>query len=254
MHAKIEDVHPSSLFPVGHVHSCSPVPWRTPKDFFVTSPIIQTLYMVNYEHCHRAVPVIAIGKLWAGINMSKVLVSEAVRLTGKSTTTINRHVKEGILSADKDVQGRRVIPVVELERVYGKLHMSENGAGNDGHVQEDTIGNGEHVQQDTLETSGHVQRDTLNGDGHAQRTTSENNGHEYGQVVAVLEEQVAVLKEQLELANAREQEFAEREQEYSSREQQLIDLLKTEQKKSEMLMLPKPKPKGSFWNYIRWKR
>lgn len=210
--------------------------------------------MVNYEHCHWAVSIIAGGRLWIGVNMSKVLVSEAVRLTGKSTTTINRHVKEGILSADKDVQGRRVIPVVELERVYGKLHMSENGTGNNGHVQEDTMDNGAHVQQDTLETDGQAQRDTLNDDRHVQRATSENNGHEHEQVVAVLEEQVAVLKEQLELANAREQQFTEREQEYSSREQQLIDLLKTEQKKSEMMMLPKPKPKGSFWNYLRLKR
>ena len=69
-----------------------------------------------------------------------------------------------------------------------------------------------------------------------------------------MKEQVAVLKEQLDLANAREQQFAEREQEYVSREQQLMDLLKTEQKKSEILMLPKPKPKGSFWNYLRMKR
>lgn len=164
--------------------------------------------------------------------MAKILVSEAVTLTGKSTTTINRHIKEGKLSAEKDVHGRRRIQVVELERVYGKLRMSENGSGNNGHVQQDRMGNDANVQQDTSET----------------------NGHENGQVIAVLEEQVVVLKEQLELANAREQQFVEREQEYASREQQLMDLLKTEQKKSEMLMLPKPKPRGSFLNYFRFRR
>ena len=127
--------------------------------------------------------------------------------------------------------------------MYGKLQFSENGAGNNGHAQ-----------QDTSETSGHVHLEAMVENGHPQRETSETNGHEHGQVIVVLEEQVAVLKEQLELANAREQQFAEREQEYASREQQLMDLLKTEQKRSEMLMLPKPNPKGNFLNYFRFKR
>ena len=87
----------------------------------------------------------------------------------------------------------------------------------------------------------------MGNDANVQQDTSETNGHENGQVIAVL-------KEQLELANAQEQQFVEREQEYASREQQLMDLLKTEQKKSEILMLPKPKPRGSFLNYFRFRR
>ena len=41
------------------------------------------------------------------------------------------------------------------------------------------------------------------------------------------------------------------------REKELLSLLKTEQEKTKMLMLPgsiKRPPKFSFWNYFRWKR
>ena len=41
------------------------------------------------------------------------------------------------------------------------------------------------------------------------------------------------------------------------REKELLSLLKTEQEKTKLLMLPgsiKRPPKFSFWNYFRWKR
>lgn len=44
------------------------------------------------------------------------------------------------------------------------------------------------------------------------------------------------------------------EKEMVTEHQQLMGLLHTEQKKSEKLMIPPPKPKGGFWSYLRLKK
>ena len=67
-----------------------------------------------------------------------------------------------------------------------------------------------------------------------------NGKAEKGAVIAVLEEQVALLKEELGNANKREKDWHE--------------MLKIEQEKTRMLMLPPPQTKGSFLNYFRLKR
>lgn len=51
-----------------------------------------------------------------------------------------------------------MIPVVELERVYGKLRMPENGMGSNEHVQDETKSNGAHVEQNASENGWQVQR------------------------------------------------------------------------------------------------
>lgn len=64
-------------------------------------------------------------------NMPQISISEAARLTGKPRSTIHRHLKNGTLSKGKDGQGRPVIDVAELERVYGALQqmgMPQTGA------------------------------------------------------------------------------------------------------------------------------
>ncbi len=57
--------------------------------------------------------------------MPQISISEAARLTGKPRSTIHRHLKNGTLSKGKDGQGRPVIDVAELERVYGALQQAD---------------------------------------------------------------------------------------------------------------------------------
>lgn len=64
-------------------------------------------------------------------NMPKISISEAARLAGKPRSTIHRHIEKGKLSREMDGQGRPVIDVAELERVYGPLQqadMAQTGA------------------------------------------------------------------------------------------------------------------------------
>jgi peptidoglycan hydrolase CwlO-like protein len=50
---------------------------------------------------------------------TKYSISAASRITGKSRTTIAKHLKEGKLSSEDDGAGARVIDASELIRVYG---------------------------------------------------------------------------------------------------------------------------------------
>jgi hypothetical protein len=62
--------------------------------------------------------------------MSKVSISEAARLTGKPRSTLHRHIGNGTLSKESDGQGKPVLDIAELERVYGPLlqaDMKHNG-------------------------------------------------------------------------------------------------------------------------------
>lgn len=54
---------------------------------------------------------------------------EATRLTGKSHTTIQRAGKSGKVSFKKDVNGRRVYSVIDLEQVFGFVE-DDNGSNN----------------------------------------------------------------------------------------------------------------------------
>ena len=88
-------------------------------------------------------------------------------------------------------------------------------------------GNGRHHETPDIDKCGQVE-------------TPENveNGHRD----STIESQVVIelLKEQL--ADAKE------------REKQLLSLLKTEQEKTKMLMLPKPKKRFGWLGYLRWNR
>lgn len=50
--------------------------------------------------------------------MSKVTVSQAAKLTGKSRETINKDTKSGKLSFSHNARNHKVIDIAELERVY----------------------------------------------------------------------------------------------------------------------------------------
>ena len=71
--------------------------------------------------------------------MSIITINEAANLVGKSIKTIYRHIESGKLSCVIDDNGRKVVDIAELVRVYGldlsliendnKVSMSDNGNG-----------------------------------------------------------------------------------------------------------------------------
>ena len=71
--------------------------------------------------------------------MSIVTINEAANLVGKSIKTIYRHIESGKLSCVIDDNGRKVVDMAELVRVYGldlsliendnKVSMADNGNG-----------------------------------------------------------------------------------------------------------------------------
>lgn len=53
--------------------------------------------------------------------MTKISISEAARLTGKSRTTLHRLIKTGELSTCHGARNARMVDVSELIRVFGPL-------------------------------------------------------------------------------------------------------------------------------------
>ena len=53
--------------------------------------------------------------------MAKVNISQAARMTGKDRKTIQRHMEKGTLTFENDAQGRKLVDVSELVRVYGEI-------------------------------------------------------------------------------------------------------------------------------------
>jgi len=60
------------------------------------------------------------------VTSSKYSISAASRITGKSRTTISKHIRSGKLSCGKDEDGNKVIDGAELLRVYGDVCAFEN--------------------------------------------------------------------------------------------------------------------------------
>ena len=58
--------------------------------------------------------------------MSKLSITEAVKILPISESTLRRDLKSGKVSYEKDQKGRKQIDVSELERVYEQLR-TQNG-------------------------------------------------------------------------------------------------------------------------------
>ena len=100
--------------------------------------------------------------------MHKVSLQKAVKMTGKSESTLRRDVKKGKVSAARDDRGHLKFDMAELQRAYGELKSS-----------------GEDAQS------------TEQGNGKAM------TGHDGSpKIVALLENQIQDLKAQLEKADA----------------------------------------------------
>ena len=68
--------------------------------------------------------------------MAKVGAQRAAELTGKSKSTIQRAMNSGKISFERDTNGRRVVDVSELERVFG-LKKSESGSAVSSSVEQE---------------------------------------------------------------------------------------------------------------------
>ncbi len=106
--------------------------------------------------------------------MSKLSMTEAVKVIPVSESTLRRDLKSGKVSFETDAKGRKQIDVSELTRVYGPLNEPPAAVARE--------------------------REPVN-------ETPENpslNGNETPEMVALLQNQVADLKAQLEKADVRE--------------------------------------------------
>lgn len=112
--------------------------------------------------------------------MSKLSVTEALKLVPISKTTLYGDITKGTLSCDVDAKGRKRIDVAELERVYGPLGTGEDTGQN---------------QTSHLNTSEH------NGTPHPDQNESE--------IIYLLKEQVELLQTEVSVAREREQKLVE---------------------------------------------
>ena len=102
--------------------------------------------------------------------MTKLTITEAVRLIPVSESKLRRDMKAGVVSFEVDEKGKKRFDPSELRRVYGELALP------------------------------HEPRQ-VSGSHHPPSET----GHDSQKVITVLENQVADLQHQLELANTREE-------------------------------------------------
>ena len=77
--------------------------------------------------------------------MSKVSISEASRLTNKTRKTIYKYIQDGLLTVSMDTQGKKVIDISELIRVFGEIEMPEYTEANNTEVSNN-------IHQVTLES------------------------------------------------------------------------------------------------------
>ena len=159
--------------------------------------------------------------------MSKLTITEAVKILPVSESTLRRDLKSGKVSYEKDQKGRKQIDVSELERVYEQLR-TQNGTQppTDESADLSEPVNGTHQNLSLTENDTH-QNPSM-------------NGNDSPKTIELLEGQVQYLKERLAKAD--------------TEKAQLLDLADRMQKQNELLMLPSPKKKNGFWGYLRLKR
>lgn len=107
------------------------------------------------------------------MNMSKLSITEAIKIISVSESTLRRDIKSGKVTCELDPKGRKLIDVSELERVYKKL-KSQNGT---------------HPSTEKSEPVNDSQK------------TPSMNGNESQKIIELLEGQVQDLKEQLDKSN-----------------------------------------------------
>lgn len=158
--------------------------------------------------------------------MSKLTITEAVKVIPVSESTLRRDLKSGKVSFETDAKNRKQIDVSELTRVYGQLKQPNGtpplSAGTDAHAEP---------------VNDNHQNPSMNGnETHQTPSMTENDNPK---IVALLENQIADLKAQLTQASDRETALI-------TEKSKLLDLTDRLQKQNEVLMLPAPQKKRSW--------
>lgn len=164
--------------------------------------------------------------------MAKITISEALKLVSVKKTALYSDIKKGVLSADLDSRGRKVVDTAELERVYGTL--------------KDPNTNGTQNGTPRTETNNSEQ-----GNG-TERTESDTHGN--ASEVSVLKARVEFLTTTLQKAETHAEELKADKAELGERLAEAHKMLSAEQEKTRLLMLPAPKKNASWWGYFRMKR
>ena len=165
--------------------------------------------------------------------MSKLTITEAVKVIPVSESTLRRDLKSGKISFDTDGKNRKQIDVSELTRVYGKLKPS-NG------TQPPASKNGELAEP----VNDDHQNPPMNGNETHQNPSTTENDHP--KIVALLDNQIADLKVQLAQASDRETALI-------TEKSKLLDLTDRLQKQNEVLMLPAPQKNLTWWQRLTGK-
>lgn len=164
--------------------------------------------------------------------MSKITLSEALDLVPVGRSKLYNDAAEGIISTEKNKQGKKVVDIAELERAYGKLQ----------NPQEDNI---------ESETDDHGHPESSNG----HPPSSNGSSPQVSKSVQMLELQVSMLEDQLSQATERERSLKDEKEQLTGRLDKLVDMLSKEQEKTRQLMLPPPPAvKGSIWSRFRLKK
>ena len=180
--------------------------------------------------------------------MSKLTITEAVKVIPVSESTLRRDLKSGKVSFETDAKNRKQIDVSELTRVYGQLQQStetrRGGVAPPEHAEpvndthQNPSMNGNETQQNPPLTENDTPAEARHHDD-SDRVTSEK-------IVALLENQIADLKAQLTQASDREAALI-------TEKSKLLNLTDRLQKQNEVLMLPAPQKKRSWLDRLTGK-
>ena len=148
--------------------------------------------------------------------MAKITVSEALKIVPVKKTALYGDIKKGVLSAEMDSRGRKVVDTAELERVYGSLKNPNTNGKQNGTPRTEPNGTGKVKGTDRTEADTH------------------GNANE----VSVLKAQVELLTESLERSEQRAEELKEDKKEIGEWLAEAHKMLSAEQEKTRLLMLP----------------
>ena len=165
--------------------------------------------------------------------MSKLTVTEAVKVIPVSESTLRRDLKSGKISFETDAKNRKQIDISELTRVYGQLKHQNGTQPQETDTRRDGVAPPAYAEpvNDTHQTP------SMNGNETHQNPSITDT--DTPKIVDLLENQIADLKAQLAQASDRETAL-------TSEKSKLLDMLSAEQEKTRVLMLPNPEKKRSW--------
>ena len=158
--------------------------------------------------------------------MSKLTITDAVKVIPVSESTLRRDLKSGKVSFETDAKNRKQIDISELTRVYGQLKQSV-----------ETRRGGVTPSEQAEPVNDNRQTPSMNENKTHQDPSMTDN--DTPKIVALLENQIADLKTQLAQASDRETTL-------TNEKSKLLDMLSAEQEKTRVLMLPNSEKKRSW--------